>query len=128
MGFTINTNYGPNIEVNEGGVVNLRQDRHGLWATVEAEEAQIVNEVEDMANDETVVNQLKPLFYGVEDDAKGFLEAIRGMKSTEITETVNRFVAQKKISEKSCHRDLWRVLHDCGLYKPSESNWNQQVR
>lgn len=128
MGFNIKTNYGPNIEVNEGGVVNLHQDRHGLWATIEAEEAQIVNEVEDQTNDETIVNKLKPIFYGVEDDAREFLSAIRGMKPTEITETVNIYVAKKKISEKSYHRDLWQVLHDCGLYKPSESNWNMQVK
>ena len=50
MGFKIKTNYGPNIEVNKGGVVNLHQNRHGLWATIEAEEAQIVNEVEDRTN------------------------------------------------------------------------------
>ncbi len=128
MGFNIKTNYGPNIEVNEGGVVNLHQDRHGLWATIEAEEAQIVNEVEDQTNDETIVNKLKPIFYGVEDDAREFLSAIRGMKPTEITETVNIYVAKKKISEKSCHHDLWKVLNDCKLYNRTESNWNLQVK
>ena len=39
MGFNIKNNYGPNIEVNEGGVVNLLQSKDGLWHTVEAEEA-----------------------------------------------------------------------------------------
>ena len=39
MGFNIKNNYGPNIEVNEGGVVNLQQSKDGLWHTVEAEEA-----------------------------------------------------------------------------------------
>lgn len=128
MGFNINTNYGPNIEVNEGGVVNLHQDRNGLWATIDAEEAQIVNEVEDLANDEAIVNKLKPIFYGVEDDAREFLVAIRGMKPTEITETVKRYVAKKKISEKSCRHDLWKVLNDSGLYNRTESNWNMQVK
>lgn len=128
MGFKIKTNYGPNIEVNKGGVVNLHQNRHGLWATIEAEEAQIVNEVEDRTNDETIVNKLKPMFYGEEKDAREFLAAIRGMKPTEITETVNSYVAKKKISEKSCHHDLWQALNDCGLYNRTESNWNQQVK
>jgi len=40
MGFNIKNNYGPNIEVNEGGVVNLLQSKDGLWHTVEAEEAE----------------------------------------------------------------------------------------
>lgn len=39
MGFNIKNNYGPNIEVNDGGVVNLQQSKDGLWHTVEAEEA-----------------------------------------------------------------------------------------
>ena len=39
MGFNIKNNFGPNIEVNEGGVVNLQQSKDGLWHTVEAEEA-----------------------------------------------------------------------------------------
>ena len=128
MGFNIKTNYGPNIEVNEGGVVNLHQDRHGLWATIEAEDAQIVNEVEDLAKDEVIVNKLKPMFYGEEKEARAFLAAIRGMKSTEITETVKTYVAKRKISEKSCRHDLWQVLNDCGLYNRTESNWNMQVK
>ena len=39
MGFNIKNNFGPNIEVNDGGVVNLQQSKDGLWHTVEAEEA-----------------------------------------------------------------------------------------
>jgi hypothetical protein len=40
MGFTIKTNYGPNIEVNEGGVVNLNQRKDGLWK-IDAAEAKV---------------------------------------------------------------------------------------
>lgn len=42
MGFNIKNNYGPNIEVNEGGRLTLVQGRDGMWHTVEAE---IVEEV-----------------------------------------------------------------------------------
>ena len=50
------------------------------------------------------------------------------MKPTQITDKVNQLVREKKISDMSKHRDLWKVLHDSGIYDKSESNWNQQVK
>ncbi len=78
--------------------------------------------------DEEVVNQLKPMFFGSEEDAKAFLVSIQGMKATQIINKVNQLVGEKKISEMSKHRDLWKVLHNCGIYERSESNWNMQVK
>ncbi len=75
-----------------------------------------------------VVEKLKPMFYGQAEDAKAFLVSIQGMKATQITDRVNQLVADNKISELSKHRDLWKVLHDCGIYERSESNWNMQVK
>ena len=75
-----------------------------------------------------VVEKLKPMFYGQIEDAKDFLMSIQGMKPTQITDKVNQLVSEKKISDLSKHRDLWKVLHDCGIYDKSESNWNQQVK
>lgn len=75
-----------------------------------------------------VVEILKPMFYGQLEDAKAFLVSIQGMKPTQITDKVNQLVREKKISDMSKHRDLWKVLHDCGIYDKSESNWNQQVK
>ncbi len=75
-----------------------------------------------------VVEKLKPMFYGQIEDAKAFLMSIQGMKPTQITDKVNQLVSEKKISDLSKHRDLWKVLHDCGIYDKSESNWNQQVK
>ena len=75
-----------------------------------------------------VVEKLKPMFYGQVEDAKTFLVSIQGMKPTQITDKVNQLVSEKKISDMSKHRDLWKVLHDCGIYDKSESNWNQQVK
>lgn len=42
MGFNIKNNYGPNIEVNEGGNVTLYQDANGMWHTVEDVDAEVV--------------------------------------------------------------------------------------
>lgn len=75
-----------------------------------------------------IVNQLKPIFFGDEDEARQFLVSIQGMKPTQITTRVNQLVAERKISDRSHHRDLWKVLHGCGIYAPSESNWNSQVK
>ena len=75
-----------------------------------------------------VVEKLKSMFYGQIEDAKAFLVSIQGMKPTQITDKVNQLVSERKISDMSKHRDLWKVLHDCGIYDKSESNWNQQVK
>lgn len=47
MGFNIKNNYGPNIEVNDGGRLTLVQGKDGLWHTVEAEEIEEAVIVED---------------------------------------------------------------------------------
>ena len=89
---------------------------------------QAVRQPENLSEkDEEVINQLKPMFFGSEEEAKAFLVSIQGMKPTQITDKVNQLVGEKKISELSKHRDLWKVLNDCGIYERSESNWNMQV-
>ena len=47
MGFNIKNNYGPNIEVNDGGKVVVVQGKDGLWHSAEVEEAEIMEEVVD---------------------------------------------------------------------------------
>lgn len=121
MGFNIKNNYGPNIEVNEGGMLNLYQSQNGRWNTPKADDAEIVEE-------DILTSQLKHMFFGSEEETRSFLLEIQGMKPKQITARVNQLVGEKKLSEVSCHRDLWKVLHDCGIYTPTESNWNQQVR
>ena len=48
MGFNIKNNYGPNIEVKDGGRLTLVQGKDGLWHTadvVEADYEEVVEEV-----------------------------------------------------------------------------------
>ncbi|MBQ7421424.1 MAG: hypothetical protein IJV27_04710 [Prevotella sp.] len=78
--------------------------------------------------EQDIVTQLKPIFYGSEEEVKAFFVSIQGMKPSQITERVRQLVKEKKISDLSCRRDLWKVLHDSGIYPCSESNWNQQVK
>ena len=78
--------------------------------------------------EDILTNQLKPMFFGAEEEVRSFLLEIKGMKPKQITARVNQLVKENKLSEISCHRDLWQVLHNCGIYTPTESNWNQQIR
>ena len=74
------------------------------------------------------VEKLKPLFFGIEQEARAFLIAIQGMKPIQITEQVNRLVTDGKLSELSRKRVLYSILHDANLYEPSEQNWCSQVK
>ena len=147
MGFNIKNNYGPNIEVNAGGKVTLVQDKNGMWHTVDAEGAdyeEIVEETQQpvledaeevAAKTETqldnaeLVEKLKPIFYNNETDVKLFLKEIAGMPSNDITDLVNRWVQEKRISDYGYSRKgvLWSILNDAGIYKKSRQNWNRRV-
>lgn len=74
------------------------------------------------------VEKLKPLFFGIEQEARAFLIAIQGMKPIQITEQVNRLVTDGKLSELSRKRTLYSILHEANLYEPSEQNWCSQVK
>ena len=78
--------------------------------------------------DENIVEKMKPMFYGNEVDTRAFLKSIMGAEPTQITDLVRKMVAEKKLSDISCRRPLWQVLHDYGIYEKSESNWNMQIK
>ena len=84
--------------------------------------------VETEEKSSAIIDRLKPIFYGSEQEARDFLKSIQGMKPTQITDKVNQLVDEKKVSDLSSHRDLWKVLHDFDLYKRTEANWNMQVK
>lgn len=118
-----------NITVMPGAQMNgYVKEQHNHFGTVQRTESAEKVEEETDERQQDIINKLTPLFFGIEEDAKDFLARIHGMKPTQITQLVNRLVTEKKISELSCHRPLWKVLHDAGIYTPSESNWNMQVK
>lgn len=118
-----------NITVMPGAQMNgYVKEQHNYFGTVQRTESAEKVEEETDERQQDIINKLTPLFFGIEKDAKDFLARIHGMKPTQITQLVNRLVTEKKISELSCHRPLWKVLHDAGIYTPSESNWNMQVK
>ena len=130
VGVTFNgsvTFNGPMFDIHDNEVVNLSVDKAGKVKDGDNHTVDHgADEGIDVAGD--LLALLRPMFYGSEDDAKDFLSAIRGMKPTQITAEVNRLVATNKLSTLSRKRDLWRVLHDNGLYSKSENNWNMQVK
>ena len=71
--------------------------------------------------------QMTPVFNGNTDNAREFLMLVRGQLPTEITHLVCLWVRNKRICRTHCHRRLWTILHEAGIYKPTESNWNMQV-
>ena len=80
-------------------------------------------------NEEEVMEKLKPIFYNNETDVKAFLKEIDGMKQKEITDLVNRWVQDKRISDYGFSRkgDLWEILKDAGLYTKTRQNWCRRV-
>lgn len=77
---------------------------------------------------EEVTGQLLPIFYNNKAAVRDFLSNCLRMKSTQITDMVNRLVRDRVISDQSKGRDLWQVLHDYGIYTKTESNWNMRVK
>lgn len=59
MGFNIKNNYGPNIEVKDGGRLTLVQGKDGLWHSADAEEVEYEEIKEEPAPD-TKVQPTKP--------------------------------------------------------------------
>ena len=80
-------------------------------------------------NESEVLKKLKPIFYNNEDDARLFLKEITGMPPGDITDLVNRWVKDKRISDYGNSRKgvLWEILNDAGLYTKSRQNWCRRV-
>ncbi len=79
--------------------------------------------------DKDIIEKLKPLFYNNEADVRQFLNDIEGMAPNDITDLVNRWVTDKRISDYGNSRKgvLWEILNDAGLYTKSRQNWNRRV-
>lgn len=73
--------------------------------------------------------KLKPLFYNNEEDVRLFLKEVKGMQDKDITALVNKWVAEKRITDLGNSRkgDLWGILKEAGLYESSRQNWCRRV-
>jgi hypothetical protein len=112
--------------------INFRMDGEGNFhfGMVEnVKEEKPCEETKNAPSDEELVKKLMPIFYNNEADVQQFLKEIQGMAQENITELVNRWVEDKRISDygNSKKGKLWGILHDAGLYQRSKQNWNERV-
>lgn len=112
------------VEVLEKENTHLKEERaHRSKADVtKADVEKLKKEKEDM-----IIELLTHIFYEDEKNARDFYERVIHMEDADITSLVKAWVPEK-ISKKSCHRDLYRILHAAKIYEASESNWNQQLK
>ena len=91
------------------------------------EDNEVLQEIQLMGKE--LEQQLMPLFYNNEGDVKLFLKEIDGMSPNDITDLVNQWVKDKRISNYGNSRkgDLWKILHDAKLYPRTIQNWNRRV-
>ena len=84
---------------------------------------------DDDPQDTELIEKLKPIFYNNVEDVKLFLKEISGMQPNNITDLVNTWVNDKRISSYGNSRkgDLWKILHDAKLYPRTIQNWNRRV-
>ena len=75
-----------------------------------------------------VLEDLLPFFWGDEAEVRKFLRKVEGAKAVDVVAEVNRLLAERKVSDKSCHKPLWEVLNKHGLYPRNLSNWNTQIQ
>lgn len=116
---------GSYIDVHDNEVVNLSVDK----AKVTINENENLNLNENENPDDELLGSLRPIFYNNEEDVRLFLKKISGMKPNSITDLVNIWVKDKRISDYGSSRkgDLWRILYDAGLYTKTRQNWNRRV-
>ena len=109
----------------QGAIVNNGQMNVGggtIHVHVQGK-GQMVEEV-----DEVLADKLAPVFFGNRELVAEFLGRIKGAKPTDVTAEVNRLITERKVSDISCNKVLWEILHDNGYYSPTLSNWNSQIK
>ncbi len=79
--------------------------------------------------EEDLTEALKPIFYNNGEDVRQFLKEITGMQPNNITDLVNQWVKDKRISDYGNSRkgQLWEILNEAGLYTKSRQNWCRRV-
>lgn len=132
---------GSYIDIHDNKVVNLSVDKGEVHIDKVREDSSGAADAEVFApepraevteepmTDEELRTSLKPIFYNNEADVEVFLKEIAGMAPNDITDLVNRWVQEKRISDYGYSRKgaLWDILYRAGLYSKSRQNWNRRV-
>ena len=115
--------------VHQAGSVMIKFIQYNVPGQQDDWKQQEVQEAEVLQDDGDLIEKLKPIFYNNEEDVKLFLKEISGMKPGDITDLVNRWVKEKRISDYGYSRKgtLWEILYEAGLYTKSRQNWCKRV-
>lgn len=115
--------------VHQAGSVMIKFVQYNVPGQQDDWERQEVQEADVLQDDGDLIEKLKPIFYNNEEDVKLFLKEISGMKPGDITDLVNRWVKEKRISDYGYSRKgtLWEILNEAGLYTKSRQNWCKRV-
>ena len=85
--------------VHQAGSVMIKFIQYNVPGQQSDWKQQEVREAEVVRDDGELIEKLKPIFYNNEEDVKLFLKEITGMKPGDITDLVNRWVKDKRISD-----------------------------
>lgn len=128
----INNNYG-----NIGAQINHVENFHAVFDKdmgLSVDGCDLMEAARSAANsrpdspDREWIAEILPCFFGIEEAALEFVRLARTVrKPTLITELANAWLKMGRISPMSCKRDLWKPLHEHGVYACSEQNWSQQM-
>jgi len=118
---------GSYIDVHDNENVYLNVDKAEV--DVEDQTNQTKKGCVEVNTQEELIAQLKPIFYNNEDNVKIFLKEIEGMQPSNITDLVNKWVTDKRISDYGNSRkgELWEILSEANLYTKSRQNWCRRV-
>lgn len=121
-------NYQPKIEHQHIHMGNQPDPDADACDNVNDDESGETDIKEEPDNTE-LIEKLLPIFFNNEEDVRLFLKEITRMKDKDITDLVNKWVNDKRISDYGNSRkgDLWTILNDAGLYKKSRQNWCRRV-
>jgi hypothetical protein len=118
------------IQIGQIGHLILKMNGNNYYNNDIGQESPTEGEEEvSLLNNPDLVEKLKPLFYNNEANVNLFLNQIRGMQPSGITDLVNLWVKDKRISNYGYSRkgELWDILNDAGLYSKSRQNWCRRV-
>ena len=103
---------------------------HAKEYGLEVDFTELQQETPEGQDNADLVERLKAIFYNNDENVRLFLKEITGMSPNDITDLVNRWVQEKRISDYGSSRkgDLWKILHEAELYPRTIQNWNRRVQ
>lgn len=108
-------------------VMNVMSDEESLPWEEECEVAESEPEYQS-DEDQQLVDELMPMFYGNEDCVRDFVRRARlCVKSLAVAKLAEEFLNDKKIRPEMVRRPMYRVMLQYGLYDRSESTWNRSI-